>query len=131
MELTSSASISGPSPGERLSVNGIPSTTNCVWYSDPRGCSTAFPSYNHPGCELTKSCTDRPGNDVIRCPIVPDPNWFSDPAWWGSIKVDISVTVTEVLTEGRLSLIVVTNGAAERISIDCETGAKSGCRTSR
>ena len=41
---TSSASISGPKPGERLSVSGIPSTTNWVWYSDPRGCRTALPS---------------------------------------------------------------------------------------
>src|SRR5262249_14115143 len=37
------------------SVRGIPSTTNCVWYSEPRERSTALPSSSHPGCELTRS----------------------------------------------------------------------------
>ena len=44
IDSTLSASISGPEPGERLSVSGIPLITNCVWYSEPRGCSTALPS---------------------------------------------------------------------------------------
>src|SRR5271169_2920227 len=102
-DCTSSASISFPKLGERLSWSGTPSTTNCVWYSEPRGCSTALPSYNHPGCEFTRSCNDRPGNELSRCSIVSEPIWLTAPGWSGSINVSAALTVTDCFNDGNFN----------------------------
>ena len=47
----------------------------------------------------------------------------------GSTRVSVACTVTEVFTDGRLSLIEYSTGTAERTSIVAEAGAKPGCST--
>src|ERR1017187_9396175 len=59
MDSTSPVSRSGAKPGERFSSMGTPSTTNSVWFSEPRGCNTALASKIQPGCMFTRSIKPR------------------------------------------------------------------------
>jgi len=51
--------------GRAIVRQGIPSITNCVWYSEPRGCSTALPHRASP-VGVTRSCRSRPGTEPSR-----------------------------------------------------------------
>src|SRR5579883_2305090 len=126
IDCTSLAPGSMPKLGEILSVNGMPSKTNCVWYSAPRGCNTALPSYSHPGCELTRSCSERPGKEVARCSTVPQPIWFTSPAWYGLISVLPALTMTDSLTNDSFNRIVQWTGIEDRIRMAAEAGSKPG-----
>src|SRR5215469_8377817 len=124
IESTSSASISGPKLGDLLSVSGIPSTTNCVWYSEPRGCSTALPSYNQPGCVFTRSCTDRPGSDVTLSSICFVPTCITDDGLYGSISVVSSAsTLTCVTTPATASSTFSSAGNADLTTTTLTAGA--------
>src|SRR6185437_8297405 len=123
IEETSAASSSGPKLGERLPWMGTPSMTNWVWYSEPRGCSTALPSYSQPGWELMSACSERPGSALSRLWSVIEPMRATAPACSGLINVLGAVTVTACDESASLSCTATWVGVEVRMSTACTHGA--------
>src|SRR5579871_6938133 len=127
MDSTSLESIGGAKPGERFSVMGRPSTTNCTSYSEPRGCRTPLASYSQPGCAFTTSRTPRPGCAESCSPIVCDPIVYTALVREGSTSVCVSLTSNCVSTGFNPSVRDKCCGTMERISTSCTAETKPAC----
>src|ERR1039458_8864966 len=129
MDSTSPVSRSGAKPGERFSSMGTPSTTNSVWFSEPRGCNTALASKIQPGCMFTRSIKPRPGIADCCSWICCAPTAEAMPVLCGSIKVAASVTSTSVAAASTFNSKRISRGTADRISISDDERVKLACST--
>src|ERR1017187_2034437 len=113
MDSTSCDSKFGAKAGDRFSFRGTPSTTNWTSYSDPRGCSTPFASYSHPGWALIRSSRPRPGCDPKLSAIDCLPIEFTVEVRLGSTNVAESVTSTLVWICATPSVTATCTGTSE------------------
>ena len=76
-----------------------------------------MPSKSHPGWELMRSGSERPGSDAGRSAIAFESRWLMVVVRSGSRSVEPAATFTAVLRAVMLSVTTYSLGSAEWISI--------------